>query len=318
MKPHEFKHKKTGRREFISRLSIAAATGFIVPAGLKTTIDASLFEGKTENAPEMPMISLGPHKISRLICGCNPMLGYSYLGAHTDHQMKEYFTPERIVEFLAKCSKAGMNTHQSSFRTDYFELLHRQKTGLNIISLQKNREDIKAAIETARPIAIVHHGGISDKLFAQGKSGIVHDFVKDVKSNGLLAGVSAHNPDVIKQIANEGWEVDFFMTSFYFVTREDLSGKKSETLPVGVYNFVRDDPKAMTDVIRQVSQPCLAFKILGAGRRCSGQEEVRDAFQFAFEHIKPTDGVIVGMFPWFYDEITANVQYATEFGKLKG
>ena len=74
----------------------------------------------------------------------------------------------------------------------------------------------------------------------------------------------------------------------------------------------------MTQVVRQVKQPCLGFKILGAGRQCTSQERVRAAFQFAFENIKPTDGVIVGMFPWFFDEIGANAQYARELGKSSG
>ena len=43
------------------------------------------------------------------------------------------------------------------------------------------------------------------------------------------------------------------------------------------------------------------------------------AFQFAFENIKPTDGVIVGMFPWCFDEVSANAQFTRELGKaLKG
>jgi hypothetical protein len=71
----------------------------------------------------------------------------------------------------------------------------------------------------------------------------------------------------------------------------------------------------MTEVVRQVRQPCLGFKILGAGRLCADQQTVRAAFQFAFEHIKPTDGVIVGMFPWCFDEVSANAQYTRELGK---
>jgi hypothetical protein len=68
----------------------------------------------------------------------------------------------------------------------------------------------------------------------------------------------------------------------------------------------------MTNVIKQVKQPCLAFKILGAGRYCTSQEKVLSAFRFAYENIKPTDGVIVGMFPWLFNEIQANTQYARE------
>lgn len=31
-----------------------------------------------------------------------------------DRQMKEYFTPQRVVEFLLNCEREGINTHQFS------------------------------------------------------------------------------------------------------------------------------------------------------------------------------------------------------------
>jgi hypothetical protein len=68
----------------------------------------------------------------------------------------------------------------------------------------------------------------------------------------------------------------------------------------------------MTRVMREVDQPCLGFKILGAGRLCSNQPMVQDAFKFAFDNIKAQDGVIVGMYPRFFDEISANADYTRE------
>jgi hypothetical protein len=318
MKDLKNKYKATGRREFISKLSLTAAVGLMGSSGLNGAWTKNLGEAvTTKQVPDMPVMNLGPYQISRLICGCNPMLGYSYLGSHTDRQMKEYFTIERVVEFLQKCEEAGITMHQSSFRLDYFNLLRESGSKMQIINLQSKRENIREVIATARPAGIVHHGGVTDRLFAEGSAGKVHDFVKEVKDNGLLAGVSAHNPDVIKKIADEGWDVDFFMTCFYYLTRkEGMEAIEKTELPVGSYHFLKDDPTVMTAVIRQVKQPCLAFKILGAGRKCATQEDVRAAFKFAFENIKPIDGVIVGMFPWFFDEIEANVQYTKEFGKL--
>jgi hypothetical protein len=228
--------------------------------------------------------------------------------------MKEYFTTEQTVEFLLACEKAGITLHQASSRHDYFDMLRERGSQLKIISLDSGRENINETIRTARPIGVVHHGGVTDRLFAEGKSSEVRDYVKAVKDKGIMAGVSAHNPDVVKQIADEDWENDFFMTCFYFLTRELTQMEPETILPVGSYNFHRDDPLAMTKVIRQVQKPCLGFKILGAGRMCSKEEKVKAAFQFAFENIKPTDGVIVGMFPWFFDEIGANIKYAMEFG----
>jgi hypothetical protein len=306
------RNQTTGRREFISMISAAAVAGLVNTTSVR---GASLI-CKTGDIGEysqvkIPTIALGPHQISRLIVGSNPMLGYSYMGNHTDRQMKEYFTAERTVEFLRDCEKAGITTHQESSRFDYLRLLRDQDSQMKIICLTSDREKIGQTIGNTKPIAMVHHGGVTDRMFAAGKPGVVRDYVKAVKDKGLLAGVSAHNPDVIKQIADEDWDVDFFMTCFYYLTRK-LDKEKQSVLPVGSYSFFKEDPKMMTRVIRQVKQPCLAFKILGAGRLCSDEETVRSAFQYAFENIKPTDGVIVGMFPRYFDEVGANAQYARE------
>ena len=310
------KKHTTGRREFISMISAAAAiglTGIPKVSGLIREYEA---DGITQPQPEMPMINLGPHRISRLIVGSNPLLGYSYLGSHTDRQMKDYFTTENTVEFLLKCENAGINTHQGSSRMEYLAPLRDRGSKINFISLSSDRMKIKEIVNTSSPIAVVHHGGVTDRLFSEGDSMIVHDYVKAVKDTGLLAGVSAHNPDVIKQIADKGWEVDFFMTCFYYLTRTINMEDPVTTLPTGSYVFYKNDPDTMTRVIRQVKQPCLAFKILGAGRLCSNQEKVKTAFQYAFSNIKPSDGVIVGMFPWFFDEITADAQYVRETGQI--
>jgi hypothetical protein len=104
------------------------------------------------------------------------------------------------------------------------------------------------------------------------------------------------------------------MACFYRVTRapEDFR-QEMGTVPVGE-TYLAADPERMCRVIRQVTKPCLGFKILAAGRRCDSAEEVREAFAFAFHNLKPTDGVIVGMFPRFSDHIGENVRLVQEFG----
>jgi hypothetical protein len=175
---------------------------------------------------------------------------------------------------------------------------------------------VEKVVDATKPIAIVHHGGVTDRLFREGKHGEVRDFVKRVHDAGVLAGVSAHNPDCIKQVADEGWENDLFMTCFYYITRTHQQLEQMPpvvTVQVGE-PFFADDPLRMTEVVRQVKQPCLGFKILAAGRLCYHRHSVREAFKFAFEHIKPTDGVIVGMYPRFHDEIGENAEYTRQFG----
>ncbi len=317
-----------GRRVFLGQLSAVGAAGAIAAAGAvgaATAWNKAGFAAAAESnatAEPLPTVKLGPYTITRLIVGSNPLHGYSYMGPHTDRHMKEYFTVDRTVQFYRECEQAGLNTLQFSPSPDLSEALRRSKqegVKMHRILLFSDRAKLKPIVSETEPIAVAHHGGATDKLFGQGKSGQVHDFVKAVHDLGLLAGVSAHNPDCIRKIADEGWEVDFFMTCFYFLTRASVPGALEKIPPIQTleftYPFLKDDPKAMTQVIRQVRQPCLAFKILGAGRLCTSQDSVREAFRFAFANIKPTDAVIVGMYPRFFDEIRANAQYTLQFGK---
>jgi hypothetical protein len=239
--------------------------------------------------------------------------------------MREYFTSERIFEFLWKCEQEGINTHQFSRpeqMADIFQKLRDRGSKMKFICLHAGGSQyisVKQVVQKTRPIAIVHHGGVTDRLFRDGKSREVHDFVKRVHDAGVLAGVSAHNPDCIKRIADEGWHVDLFMACFYYITRtsEELEEMPSVvTVQVG-RAFFASDPLEMTKVVQQVHQPCLGFKILAAGRMCYDEQSVAKAFKFAFEHTKPTDGVIVGMYPRYHDQIRQNAQHTREFGALR-
>ena len=264
----------TPRRRFLSQLSLAV-TGSALGLGKLS------WAKETPPAPPLPTIQLGDHHITRLIAGSNPISGYSYMGPIMDRHMREYFTLEQTVEFLWSCERAGICTHQFSDparMAGVFQTLREKGSKMQFICLHSGSPQsmpIEQVVRDTRPIAIAHHGGVTDRLFREGKSREVHDFVKRVRDAGVLVGVSAHNPDCIKRVADEGWQVDFFMACFYYLTRtrEELERMKVATLQIG-YSFFASDPIAMTRVIQQVDQPCLAFKILAAGRKCSNAQTV--------------------------------------------
>jgi hypothetical protein len=332
--------KSVGRRRFLAALAATPALALAAPALAAQALAAQAATSCVANpspaadsVPQpagepLPTIALGKYRISRLVVGSNPILGYSYMGLHTDQHMREYFTTERTVEFLKRCEREGITAHQFSTpdrRIESLRLLREGGSKMHLICLHADRAKVRSTVEGSQPIAMVHHGGVTDQLYAEGKFQVVRDYVKAVRDCGVLAGVSAHNPDCIRRIADEGWEVDFFMTCFYFLTRKHGPGKDDKgnkedgagpTLEIA-YPFYRNDPGVMTEVIRKVKQPCLAFKILAAGRRCGDPASVRSAFEYAFARIKPTDGVIVGMYPRFFDEIHANAQYVREFGRVR-
>ena len=155
---------KTGRRDFLTKLSATAALGLIGAARVKAESVADHTNDSGQSESSMPTITLGAHRISRLVCGSNPILGYSYMGHHADRQMKEYYTTERTVEFLQKCEQAGITAHQGSSRHDYLSLLRERGSKLQIICLDSEQEKIKETIKNVQPIAMVHHGGVTDRF----------------------------------------------------------------------------------------------------------------------------------------------------------
>lgn len=310
----------TARREFLTRLSLTM-TGSMAALTQAGHGEADRPIPATSLGPPLPTIQLGDHRVTRLIVGSNPISGYSYMGPILDRHMKEYFTQAHILELLRRCEQAGTNTHQFSDptrMTPIFRKLRDNGSKLKFICLHAGgpgRMPVKQLVQDTRPIAIVHHGGVTDRLFREGKAQEVRDFVERVRDAGVLAGVSAHNPDCIKRVADEAWPVDLFMACFYYITR---TPEETKAMPPVVTEqvgrpFFASDPTTMCQVLRQVDQPCLGFKILAAGRKCYKKESVKAAFKFAFTHLKPTDAVIVGMYPRYQAQIEENAQYTRQF-----
>jgi len=310
----ERESRQTGRREFLKVSATAAASGLVLGRAARA-------EDGPDPAPgALPTIRLGEHQISRLVAGWNPIGGHSHTTLNMARFMREYFTVDRTVEFLRHCEREGITAWQFDHTEKGVEALRKARelgSKMKCICLHAERmvdAPIQKVIDDTAPIAMVHHGGVTDAMFRAGKQQQVRDFVKRVHDHGILAGVSAHNPDNIKRIADEGWENDLFMCCFYYVTRpreeqEEKLGKVTVGEP-----FFESDPADMTAVIRQVDQPCLGFKILAAGRLCWSTHKVEKCFQFAFKNIKPSDGVIVGMFPVYYDEVRDDADYTRKYG----
>jgi hypothetical protein len=310
----------TARRDFLTGLSLTM-TGSMAALAQAAQGENTRPVPRSSLGPPLPTIHLGKHRITRLVVGSNPISGYSYMGPTMDRHMKEYFTQSRIIELLSRCEEAGITAHQFSdpqLMTPILRRLRERGTKMKFFCLHAGgggRMPVKQLVQDTRPIAVVHHGGVTDRLFREGKAQEVHDFVKRVRDAGVLAGVSAHNPDCIKRIADEGWPVDLFMACFYYITR---TPEETQAMPPIVTEqvgrpFFASDPATMCQVLRQVDQPCLGFKILAAGRKCYKKESVEAAFKFAFEHLKPTDGVIVGMYPRYQAQIQENAQYTRQF-----
>ncbi len=268
--------------------------------------------GTAAPAPTLPTVKLGRYDITRLIIGSNPFYGYSHFNRILDETMREWYTTERVLDVLRQCEQAGVTTWQLSYRQRALEDVkrHRETGGrlqwLLLSSNEMTPDDIPK-IAAMKPIGIVHHGGITDRLFSQGQHDKVRDFLKRVRDSGVMVGMSTHRPHNLERVESENWDVDFYMTCCYQLTRspEEIKKIAGELVLPASEVYLEGDPARMLRVVRQVKKTCLAFKILAAGR-VSTPPLIDKAFEFAFANIKPQDAVIVGLYPRYSDQVREN------------
>ena len=132
---------------------------------------------------------------------------------------------------------------------------------------------------------------------------------------GMMAGVSTHMPDVVDTIESKGWELDYYMTCVYQRHRSKQELEKllgQAPLPIGEV-YLSQDPLRMYKAVQQTKRPCLAFKILAAGRLSDRREWVEQAFRQAFQSIKPGDGVIVGIYDRYTDQPAEDAMLVRRF-----
>ncbi len=51
---------------------------------------------------------------------------------------------------------------------------------------------------------------------------------------------------------------------------------------------------------------------MAATRKCSTPQSVKQAFEYAFANVNPTDAVVVGMFPKYKNQVEENARFVRE------
>jgi hypothetical protein len=293
------------RRSFIST---AAAMG----AGLAASHQADA----GQEAALLPTVKFSGAQITRLIVGSNPFYGYSHFNQVLDHHMREWMTQDRRIEVLKSAERHGINTWQLHYNDEPladFKRYRAEGGKMNLIlladfALMKDPGLMPKVVAEMKPVGIGHHGNRTDERFRSGEKNKVREFLKVVRDSGVMVGLSTHNPQVIETVESEGWDIDYYQACLYRVTRtpEEARQEFGES-PIGELYYEKD-PERMCGVIRRTSKPCLAFKLLGAGRLINNKGSIEKAFRFALQNIKPTDAVIVGMYPRFNDQVRENAE----------
>jgi hypothetical protein len=302
------------RRDFLQQAAgLAACLAAAAPAQAGSDTPP-----RTE--PLLPTVALGKHQITRLIVGGNPIYGHSHFNHLFSRSMTDWHTPERVVALLKRCEQCGINCWQNSYAERTLQDLERYRAEggtMHWLSLGKpdwdeHPERVEAAARH-RPIGIAPHGGLNERLHRQGRLGVLTDLLKRIRDQGVLVGLSAHNPALIELAEEKGWDVDYYMCCLYYLTRPREETRKllGGELPLGEV-FLESDPPRMLRVVRAVKKPCLVYKVFAAGRRVGSRAEVRACLKTALENVKPTDALLVGMYQQFGDQVGENTALVRE------
>lgn len=291
---HDF---TSSRRGFV-----ASAVGMGISAAASASPEAAL-----------PKVKFGKVEVTRLIIGSNPLYGYAHFNSILSRTMREWMTQDQRMAVLKRCEQVGINTWQVHFDQQAVADLKRYRDEggkmhwllLGHGEMMKDYGLIKSAAQL-NPIGIAHHGNVTDDRFRAGEMEKVRDFYRLVQDAGIPGGISTHNPAVVDYVEGRGWDNDYFMTCMYRVSRTaEESRREFGEAPVGEAYFEKD-PERMCKMVRQTKKPCFAFKLFAAGRGIDPAPRIEQTFRTIFANIKPSDAVIVGMWPRFKDEPREN------------
>jgi hypothetical protein len=287
---------------------------FLQAGALLGAVSRSAVAAQEETPLVLPTVKFGSTPITRLIVGSNPFYGYAHFNRILGQHMREWYTQERRMAVLRDCEKHGITTWQVHYNDQPMEDFQRYRAEggrmhlilLSDFELMKNPALLPTVVKQVKPLGIAHHGNRTDERFRNGEKQKIKDYLKLVRDSGVMVGLSTHNPAVVDTAESENWDVDYYQTCLYRVSRtpEEMRAEYGEA-PLGEI-FMERDPARMTRIIRLTRKPCLAFKVLGAGRLINTPEQVERAFRFAYTNIKPTDAVIIGMYPRFTEEVAEN------------
>lgn len=218
---------EASRRDFLKSATTVAA-GLMVPKALEAAPGGAL-----------PTISIGSHRVTRLLVGSNLIYGYSHLNPLFDQHMREWFTDEGIVKLLLDCEKGGINTWQASFNWDMkrqFPKILGAGCNIQFICLAASwhfdetmgstpEEVLSGTIKCAqaaaefKPIGVAFQGNATDLLYRAGKIDRLKEFIDSVHALGISAGISTHSPKILTTLEEKGFANDFYMAGLQYISR---------------------------------------------------------------------------------------------------
>src|SRR5450759_3476545 len=205
------------RRSFLK--SGAALAAGLTGAGATLAAQPA---GQPQGPIQVPKMKFGGSEISRIVLGVNPFYGYAHYNNTFGAVMKEWYTQEKVCAIMHQCNRYGINA---------FNYVHMERAPLDLARFQAEGGkmhlivQVSAGVEssmlvkTLKPLALHRQGEVVDKAYQTGQMHTVKEWCKQARDLGVLVGVGTHKPEVIAQVEEEGWDVDFYAGCAYNRTR---------------------------------------------------------------------------------------------------
>jgi len=238
----------------------------------------------------LPVVDFCGLQLSRLLIGANPFGGYSHQNPERDAEMRRFNTPDRIVETWRQAEEEGITGFVANNETPHvLEAISSylgNGGGLQWIAQLNciHKPDMEAAIDEALAIgakAVYFHGALVDSAYAEDAQDRMRQWFAYAKSKGVPAGAAAHDPKA--HLWLDALDVADFHAVCFFNCGSLHAGKGER--------FSLADLFVAADLVGKLRKPCIAYKVLGAGRI-----DAQMGLEYAYERIKPGDVVNMGMF----------------------
>ena len=298
------------RRNFLqSGAALAAGLAGARAAGAQEAEQAAPQPASEIQVPKMKFCYA---EISRVVLGVNPFYGFAHFNSNMANTMREWYTPDRVCAVMHQCARFGINAfnyvHLGRGPQDWARF---QAEGgrMQLIIQVTAGADSEMLVKTLKPLALQRQGEVVDNAWQSGQMNTVKEWAKRARDLGTRVGIGTHIPEVIAKIEEENWDVDFYAGCVYNRRRTVEEQKKvlaGELIEMPGELYLQSDPARMYRVMRQTAKPCFAFKVLAAGR--IADHGIEQALRTAFASIKPIDGIYLGMFPKFKDEVRENAE----------
>ncbi|OHB67188.1 MAG: hypothetical protein A2Y77_07445 [Planctomycetes bacterium RBG_13_62_9] len=293
------------RRSFMKQSLAASAGGVLaVKAVQGAQGNGATIKVEPGSKATLPQGKIGTLTISRMLLGGNLLTHFTHSRdlQYVYNLTAHYNTEAKIHETMALAEAHGINAlsiHNPAgivAMLKRYRLRHGGKIQWIICPTAEISDDMKAYADMTKELvddgteAIYLWGVRADPLVAAGRMDLVRKAVEIAKDLGVPSGVGTHDLNVIVQCEKHNIPADFYIKTFHhhnYLSAPKPADLKGATCEVPGYWC--KDPDETVRVMKDVTKPWIAFKVMAAGAI-----PPKDAFCYVFEN--GADHVLAGMF----------------------